>query len=171
MITKNENVDDSSKVDEEITCNTIQKVDKEAECNKKKEKEEEEEKMQLFHLNIQAKKTHIDSIFDLGSQVNLISKHLANNLGLKNYNYPHPYPLGWVYKDASLQVTNQYKLIFYISKNFINEVVVDVVPLYHFGVIVVNLYLWERDVIYFRRFNRYRLMKNAKTYEVNTHRS
>lgn len=169
MIMKSENVDDNFELDEEIICATIQKVDKEVECRKKKEKEEEENKMQFFNLKIQYKKIHSDLIFDIGSQVKLIVDHLVNKLDLNTYNHPHPYPLGWVYKDASLQVTKQCKLNVVVSGNFINEVVFNVVPLDLCCIVYGNPYILERDVLYFRRLKYFKLMKNDKTYEIDKH--
>jgi len=66
---------------------------------------------------------------------------MVNDIGLNTHNHLHPYHLGWVHKDASLKVTKQYKLKFVICAKFINEVVVDVVPLDICGFILANPYL------------------------------
>jgi hypothetical protein len=47
----------------------------------------------------------VDALFDFGSQANLIAEYLVNKLGLEVHDHPHPYPLGWVNKDAKLKVT------------------------------------------------------------------
>ena len=51
------------------------------------------------------KHTKIVTLFDSESQVNLISKEIANKLGLKATPNIKPYPLCWVNEDAKLQVT------------------------------------------------------------------
>lgn len=169
MVSNCESLDDIPKVDEEITyAIVVQKVDKEAECSKKKEVEEK--KMQLFHLKIQANKTQIESIFNPNSKINLIAEHLVNMLGLKIYNHPCSYPLGWVHKDAKLQVTKQSKLTFAINKSFIDKVVIELMPLDIYGVVFENPYLWDSDVIYYRRLNQYMLIKEGKVYSVNDHK-
>ena len=40
-----------------------------------------------------------------------------------------PYPFGWENKDAEIKVMKQCKIKFLVSANFIDEVVLDVVPL------------------------------------------
>ena len=49
--------------------------------------------------------TKIDTLFDSGSQVNLISEAIVKRLGLKMEPHPKPYPLGWVQNDTQLQVS------------------------------------------------------------------
>ena len=66
-------------------------------------KEEEMEK--LFHINIHAKKTKVDALFDSGSQANIIAADLISKLGLEVHDHPSPYPLGWVKKDTEIRVT------------------------------------------------------------------
>jgi len=85
---------------------------------------------------------------------------MVSNLGLETFNHPNPYPLGWVHRNASLQVTKQRKLKFAICAKYIDEVVVDVVPLDICGVILGNPYMWDKDGIYYKRFNKLRLVKD-----------
>ena len=75
------------------------------------------------------KHTKLDTLFDCGSQVNLISKEIVKKLELNTEPHKKPYPLGWVQKDTQLQVTRPCKLKFAISYKFNDEVVLDVVPL------------------------------------------
>lgn len=60
--------------------------------------------------------------FDSSSKVNMISKNMAKNLGLKIYPYPKSYPLGWVRKKIHMKVIHQRKLRFSISDNYIGKV-------------------------------------------------
>jgi hypothetical protein len=67
--------------------------------------QEEKEMNKLFDINIQVKKTKMDTLFDSSSQANLIAVDLVNNLGLEVHIHPSPYPLGCVDKDANIKVT------------------------------------------------------------------
>ena len=76
-----------------------------------------------------SKHTKIDTLFDSGSQANLISKDLVKQLDLQTVRHPRPYPLGWICKNANLQVTRKCILRFTINSNFLDEVELDVAPL------------------------------------------
>ena len=52
-----------------------------------------------------SKNTNIDTLIDSGSQANIIYENLVNKLALETNLHPKPYPLGWVCKNAQLQVT------------------------------------------------------------------
>ena len=43
----------------------------------------EDKRVELFNIRITSKHKKIDAMFDSGSQANLISKYLVNNLGLE----------------------------------------------------------------------------------------
>lgn len=43
---------------------------------------------------------------------------------------------------------------------------VDVIPLDICGVILGNPYLWDIDALYYRRLNKYKLVKDGKDYLV-----
>jgi len=66
-------------------------------------RDEEKNKIKLFHIKVQAKKTRIDTLFDTGSQANLIHKEYVRSLEITTH--PHPYPLGWVHKNSKLEAT------------------------------------------------------------------
>jgi hypothetical protein len=90
---------------------------------------DERKRNDLFHIRVVSKHTNIDTLFDLGSQVNLISEALVNKMGLETKPHPKPYPLGWVCDKAKLNVTNQCRIRFIIASKLIDEVDLDVVPL------------------------------------------
>jgi hypothetical protein len=79
----------------------------------------------LFHLRVISKHNNIDTLVDSGSQVNLISEKVVQNLGLETRPHPRPYPLGWICDNAQVQVTKKYKLQFEITSSFIDEVELD----------------------------------------------
>jgi hypothetical protein len=93
-------VESISYVDENIVCTSVQK-----EVNLSNLHHQEEKEMtMLFHIKIQVRKTNIDSLFNSGSQANLIATDLVNKLGLEVKDHHFPYPLGWVNKDAKIKV-------------------------------------------------------------------
>lgn len=67
----------------------------------------------------------VDTLFDIGSQVNLISESIVKKSVLKIEPHRKPYPLAWVKRDKQLQVTRQCKLKFAISSKFANEATLD----------------------------------------------
>jgi hypothetical protein len=68
----------------------------------------DERKMnELFHIRVVSKHTKIDTLFDPGSQVNLISEALVKKMGLVTKPHPKPYALGWVCDKEKLNVTKQ----------------------------------------------------------------
>jgi hypothetical protein len=78
--------------------------------------------------------------------------------------------LGWVNKDAKLRVTNQCKIIFSTSENYIDEVEVDVGSFDVIGVVFGSPYMYMRDVIFTRRENRYHQMKYGNSIVINEHK-
>jgi hypothetical protein len=68
---------------------------------------DERKRNELFHIRVLSKHTKIDTLFDLGSQVNLISEALVKKIGLEMKPHPKPYHLGWVCDKEKLNVTKQ----------------------------------------------------------------
>lgn len=66
----------------------------------------EDKRVELFNIRITSKHTKIDTMFDSGSQANLISEYLVRNLGLETRNHPRPYLLGWLNKSTKIKVKN-----------------------------------------------------------------
>ena len=124
----------------------------------------------LFHIRIIAKHTKIDTLFDSGSQVNLISEEVVKKLGLETKPHPKPYPLGWVVENNQLQVTQQCNLRFAITSKFLDEVVLDVIPLDICGIVLGSPYLYDRKAIFFREENKYHLKKDGVEYIVRSHK-
>jgi hypothetical protein len=57
---------------------------------------DEQKRNELFHIRVVSKHTKIDTLFYLGSQVNLIFGALVKKMGLETKPHPKPYPLGRV---------------------------------------------------------------------------
>jgi hypothetical protein len=76
----------------------------------------------------------------------------------------------WVHDNAKLQVTNQCILKFVIASKLVDEVDLDVVPLYIFGIVLgPSPYLYDRKTIFFRKENKYHLTKDGVEYIVMDH--
>ena len=56
----------------------------------------EQNRIELFHIRVIMKHTKVETLFDLVSQANLISKSLVKKLGLETKPHPKPYPLSWL---------------------------------------------------------------------------
>jgi hypothetical protein len=97
--------------------------------------DDDRKRSELFHIRVVSKHTKIDTLFDLSSQVNLISKALVKKMGLETKPHPNPYPLGWVCDKPKLNVTKQCRIRFSFSSKLINEVDLDVVSLDMCGVV------------------------------------
>ena len=74
------------------------------------DEENERKRHELFHIQVISKHQKIDTLFDSGSKVNLISEATVKKLGLLTTPHKKPYPLGWLCDKAKLQVTRQCKL-------------------------------------------------------------
>jgi hypothetical protein len=89
-----------------------------------------------FHIRVVSKHTKIDTLFDSGSQVNLISETIVKKVGFKTQPHPKPYPLGWVCDNAKINVTKHCRVRFVIASKLIYEVDLDVVPLNMCGIVL-----------------------------------
>jgi hypothetical protein len=159
-------IESSYDVDENIVCTSVQK-----EVNLSILHHQEEKDMtKLLHVKIQAKKTKIDALFDFGSQDNIIVVDLVSNLGLEVHDHPSPYSLGWVNKDAEIKVKKQCKIKFVVIVDFIDELELNVVPLDVCGVVFGILFMYMRDDIFMHRSNQYFLIKDDKSFIINTHK-
>lgn len=65
----------------------------------------EDKRVEVFHIRKTSKNKTIDTIFDSGSQANLIFEYLVKNLGLETRNHLRLYPLGWLNNSTQIKVT------------------------------------------------------------------
>jgi hypothetical protein len=131
--------------------------------------QQEKTRIELFHIRVISKHTKIDTLFDSGSQANLISEETVKKLKLETSPHPKPYPLGWICDNAKLQVTRKCKLRFAITANFVDEVEMDVIPLDICGNVLGSPYLYDRKAIFYRQENKYHLFKDGVEYVVRAH--
>lgn len=121
-------------------------------------------------MRIISNHTKIDTLFNSGSQANLISKELVKQLKLETIPHPKPYPLRWICKDANLQVSKKCILRFAITAHYVDWVELDVVPLDITGVGLGSPYLFDRKTIFHRHENKYHLFKDGKEYIARAHK-
>ena len=132
--------------------------------------QDEDTRIKIFHIIVVSKHTKIDTLFDSGSQANLISKDLVKEIKIETVIHPRPYPLGWICKNANLQVTRKCILRFAINSNFLDEVELDVVPLEISGIVLGSTYLYDRKAVFHHHENKYHLFKGAIEYMVRAHK-
>ena len=65
----------------------------------------ERNRIELFHIRVIINHTKVETLFDTGSQENIISESLVKKLGLETKPHPKPYPLGLIHDKAKLNVT------------------------------------------------------------------
>jgi hypothetical protein len=131
--------------------------------------DDEQKRNVLFHIRVVSKQTNIDTLFDPGSQVNLISEALVKKMGLEMKPHLKPYPLGWVCDKEKLNFTKQCRVIFSISSKLIDEVDLDVVPLDICGVVLGSPYICDRKTIFFCHEKKYHLTMGGVEYIVIAH--
>eukprot|EP00253_Pinus_taeda_P030208 PITA_30208 len=128
------------------------------------DKENEKKRHELFHIRVISKHQNIDTLFDSGSQENLIFEAIVKKLGLLTTAHKKPYPLGWLSDKAQLQVTRQCKLKVSFGSAFVEEVELDIIPLDICGIVLGSPYLYDRKIIFYRAENRYLLVKDGIEY-------
>jgi hypothetical protein len=131
--------------------------------------ENDERRSELFHIRVVTKNTKLETLFDPGSQFNLIYEEIVKKFGLTTTPHQKPYPLGWVHDNEKLQVTNQCRLKFYIASNLVAKVDLDVVPLDIFGIVLGSPDHYDKKTIFFRKENKYHLTKDGVEFIVRTH--
>ena len=106
-------------------------------------------RIELFHIRVVLNHTKVETLFDTGSQANLIAESLVKKLGLETKPHPNFYSLAWIHDKAKLNVTQQCKVKFMIASKLVDEVEMDVIPLDIYGMVFGSPYLYDRKVFFF----------------------
>ena len=69
--------------------------------------QDEDTRIEILHTRVISKNTKIDMLFYSGSQANRIFEDLVKGLNLETIRHSRPYPLGWICKNANLQITRK----------------------------------------------------------------
>ena len=131
----------------------------------------ERKRIELFHIRVVINHAKVETLFDSGSQANLISESLVKKLGLEVKPHPKPYPLGWIHDKVKLNVTKQCKVKFVIASKLVDEVELDVIPLDICGIVLGSPYLYDRKAVFFRHENKYQITKDGVEYIVRAHQT
>eukprot|EP00253_Pinus_taeda_P019006 PITA_19006 len=131
----------------------------------------DKKRIELFHIRVVVNHTKVETLSDMGSQANLIVESLVKKLGLETKLHPKPYPLGWIYDKAKLNVTQQCKVKFLIASKLVDEVEIDVIPLEICGMVLGSPYPYDRKSIFFHHENKYHITKDGIEYIVQAHQN
>jgi hypothetical protein len=111
------------------------------------------------------KGTLLHFIVDSGIQKNLISTKVFKKLALPTTLHLQCYTIGWLYQGSNICVNQQFHLSYDINP-FKDEVFCDVAPLEVCDVILGQLYLWKRHVVYESRPHSFNINLNRKLYRI-----
>ena len=109
----------------------------------------ERKRIELFHIRVVINHTKVETLFDSGSQANLISKSLVKKLGLEIKLHLKPYLLGWIHEKVKLNVTKKCKVKFVIASKLMDEVELNVIPMDIYGIVLGSPYLYDTKEISF----------------------
>lgn len=115
------------------------------------------------------KHTKVETLLDMGSQENIISKSLVKKLGLETKPHMKLYPIGWVCDKTKLHVTKQFRATFVIASKLADEIHLDVVPLDICGIVMGSPYLYDRKVVFFCHENKCHITKYEVEYIIRAH--
>eukprot|EP00253_Pinus_taeda_P029135 PITA_29135 len=126
----------------------------------------DQKRIELFHIRVVVNHTKVETLFDIGSQANLIVESLVKNFDLETKPHLKPYPLGWIHGKAKLNVTQQHKVKFVIASKLVDKVDMHVIPLDICGMVLGSPYLYDRKAIFFCHENKYQITKDGIEYIV-----
>jgi len=138
-------------------------------CSRDESLPNERKIIQPFHIRVIINHRKVETLFDTGSQANLISESLVKKLGLETKPHPKPYTLGCIHDKAKLNVTKQCKAKFVIAFKLVDEVKLDVIPLDICGMVLGHPYVYDRKAILFHHENKYQITKYGVEYIVRAH--
>jgi hypothetical protein len=110
------------------------------------------------------KNRKVNALFDSGSQCNLVSEILVDELHLETYDLVYPSSSVWLQDEPVMRINQRCKVKFVISVSYVDEVECEVAPLDVCEVMLDSPYLWDRDATFYKRENKYRLVKGGKAY-------
>jgi hypothetical protein len=115
------------------------------------------------------KKKKLTSFFDNGSQCNIVSEALFDELGLETYNLVQSSSLVWLQGKTVMIINWRCKIIFSISFDYVDEVECEFAPMHACGVMLGSPYLWDMDATFYMKERNYHLVKGGKAYLIKGH--
>ncbi|PKU81321.1 RNA-directed DNA polymerase [Dendrobium catenatum] len=110
-----------------------------------------------------------DLLVDNGCTENVVSKAVVHALQLKTTKHPQPYKISWVKKGMEISVTETCRVRFSIGKNYICEVLCDVVEMDVCHLILGRPWQFDVGAIYDGRANTYALEWKGKRLRLLPH--
>lgn len=98
----------------------------------------------LFTFKMQVKQKMLSTILDRSSQNNLILSSIVQELGLALNDHTNPYELSEKNWESFDKVTKQCTFKYNITKDFIDEMACDVVPIDYTNILVSIPFLYDR---------------------------
>ncbi|XP_074298982.1 uncharacterized protein LOC141629974 [Silene latifolia] len=114
-----------------------------------------DKRQQIFRTRCTIKGRVCNLIIDGGSFTNVASSTLIEKLSLPTINHPCPYKLRWLNKGAEVRVDKQCLVSFSIGKNYVDEVLCDVLPMDACHLLLGRPWEFERDSIHHGKENTY----------------
>lgn len=91
---------------------------------------------------------------------------LVKKINLETTPHPCPYPLGWLHDNVETKIDEQCKIRFVITKEIIDEMACEVVPLNICQVVLGSPYLWDQDTVCFHQAQKYQFQKDGRKFIV-----
>ncbi|XP_034888842.1 uncharacterized protein [Populus alba] len=121
--------------------------------------EEPSQRHKIFRTRCTVNKRVCDIIIDSGSSENIVSKIMVTKLGLQTGKHPYPYKIGWIKRGNEVKITETCHIKFSIGKNYVDEVICDVVEMDACHIILGRPWQYDVDATYRGRDNVYVFMK------------
>jgi hypothetical protein len=100
----------------------------------------------------------------------MIYETLVDELGLETYDLVQPSSLAWLQGKSTVRITWRCKIKFVINASYVDEVECEVALVDTCGLMFGIPYMWDRDATFYRRENKYRLVKCCKAYFVKSNK-
>lgn len=104
-------------LDEDIVCTTMQQPRASG------------DKHALFQIKVLVKNRKVNVLFNSGSQCNMISETLVDEIGLETQDLVQPSSLAWLQREYVMRINHTCKIKFSISVSYVDEVECEVAPL------------------------------------------